>query len=221
VDRELTQRRPPLTQCRLLRTWLPTAFGASVLVAEIPVVYAAAARSTDGARALAALGICLAVLVVVNTPALALAPLVAVEAERRGLRRYALAVGAVGALVLLLLGAVPPAADVVRIVFGLDAELLRHVRDGLVALAPNAIGVALRRDLHGRFVHAGRTGPIVAATAVRIVGTGARSSPSRSGRSGGHWPAGSHCRRAPSSRRRCSLLALPPPWRPGRWSRWR
>jgi hypothetical protein len=59
VDRQLTQRR-------LLRTWLPTAFGASVLVAEIPVVYAAAARSTDGARALAALGICLAVLVVVN-----------------------------------------------------------------------------------------------------------------------------------------------------------
>jgi hemerythrin superfamily protein len=153
--------------------WLPTAFGASVLVAEIPVVYAAAARSTDGARALAALGICLAVLVVVNTPALALAPLVAVEAERRGLRRYASAVGTAGALLLVLLGAVPPATDVVRLVFGLDGELLRHVRDGLMALAPNAIGVALRRELHGRFVHAGRTGPIVTATAVRIVGTGA------------------------------------------------
>jgi hypothetical protein len=93
-----------------LRTWLPTAFGASVLVAEIPVVYAAAARSTDPPRALAALGISVAVLVVVNTPALALAPLFAFEAERRGLRRYALAVGTAGALVLLLLGAVPPAA---------------------------------------------------------------------------------------------------------------
>jgi hypothetical protein len=155
-----------------VRTWLPTAFGASVLVAEIPLVYAAAARSADGARALAALGICLAVLVVVNTPALSLTPLVAMEAGRRGLRRYALAVGAAGALVLLLLGVVPPAAHLVRLAFGLDAPLLRHVRDGLVALAPNALGVALRRELHGRLVHAGRTGPIVAATAVRIVGTG-------------------------------------------------
>jgi hypothetical protein len=166
VDRQLTPRG-------LLRTWLPTAFGASVLVAEIPVVYAAAARSTDGARALAALGICLAVLVVVNTPALALAPLVAVEADRRGLRRYAVAGGVVGGVVLLVLGAVPPAAHALGLVFGLDAALLRHVRDGLVALAPNALGVALRRELHGRLVHAGRTGPIVAATAVRIVGTGA------------------------------------------------
>jgi hemerythrin superfamily protein len=166
VDRQLTVGG-------LLRTWLPTAFGASVLVAEIPVVYAAAARSADGARALAALGICLAVLVVVNTPALSLTPLVAVESGRRGLRRYALAVGAAGALVLLLLGAVPPAAHVVGLVFGMDEALLRHVRDGLIALAPNALGVALRRELHGRLVHAGRTGPIVAATAVRIVGTGA------------------------------------------------
>lgn len=56
----------------LLRTWLPTAFGAWVLVAGIPVVYAAAARTTDGA----ALGICVSVLVVVDTPALAPAHLV-------------------------------------------------------------------------------------------------------------------------------------------------
>ncbi|GAA5133277.1 hemerythrin domain-containing protein [Pseudonocardia adelaidensis] len=76
-----------------MRIWLPTAFGASVLVAEIPLVYAAAARSADGDRALAALGIRVAVLVVVNTPALAPAPLVAVEAgiaasgHRRGLCR--------------------------------------------------------------------------------------------------------------------------------------
>jgi hypothetical protein len=162
-----------LTQGRLARMWLPTAFGASVLVAEIPLVYAAVARSAGGAQALAAIGICLSVLVIVNTPALALTPLVAVEAERRGLRGYAVAVGTAGAAVLVVVGIVPPAAEVVRVAFGLDADLLRQVRDGLMALAPNSVGVALRRYLHGRFIHAGRTGPIITATAVRIVGTGA------------------------------------------------
>jgi hypothetical protein len=166
MDAELTQRR-------LLRIWLPTALGASVLVAEIPVVYAAVARATGGAQALAAIGICLSLLVIVNTPALALAPLVAVEAQRRGLRRYALGVGVLGAAVLLFLGVTPPALEALRVVFGLDADLLGQVSDGLVALAPNSLGVALRRDLHGRFIHAGRTGSIITATAVRIVGTGA------------------------------------------------
>jgi hypothetical protein len=164
MDGELTQRR-------LLRTWLPTAFGASVLVAEIPLVYAAVARSTGGSQSLAAIGICISMLVIVNTPALALAPLVAVEVERRGLRRYAAVVGTAGAAVLLLL-AMAPASEVLRVIFGLDADLLQRVRDGLLALAPNSVGVALRRYLHGRFIQAGRTGPIITATAVRIVGTG-------------------------------------------------
>jgi hypothetical protein len=42
----------------------------------------------------------------------------------------------------------PPAFEMVRVAFGLDAEGSRHVRDGLVALAPNSVGVlAVERAL--------------------------------------------------------------------------
>lgn len=92
-----------------------------MLVVEIPVVAAAAARSTDGGSALAAVGIGMAILVVVNTPALALTPLVTTEMERRGGRRlwrYTLAVGLSATGVLLLL-ALPPGSAAVRWTFGL------------------------------------------------------------------------------------------------------
>jgi hypothetical protein len=90
----------------LFRLWLPTVFGASMLVVEIPLVAAAAARSTDGGDALAAIGIGMSLLVVVNTPALAVAALVAGERNRRDPRqlwRHTLTVGAAGTAVLLAL----------------------------------------------------------------------------------------------------------------------
>lgn len=160
---------------RLFRVWLPTALGSSMLVVEIPVVYAAVTRTAHGGQALAALGICLSILVVVNTPALALTPLVVVEARRcspRLLWRYSLAIGCGAAAVLAVLGGVAPVAAVVTGVFGLDAALAVPVRWSLLALAPNALAVAMRRYLHGRFIQAERTGPITTATILRIIGTG-------------------------------------------------
>jgi hypothetical protein len=71
----------------LFRLWLPTVFGASMLVAEIPLVAASAARSAVGGQALAAIGIGVAILVVINTPALAITPLVATEQGRRAQRQ--------------------------------------------------------------------------------------------------------------------------------------
>ncbi|PXY31059.1 hypothetical protein [Prauserella muralis] len=160
----------------LLSTWLPTAFGASMLVVEVPLVYAAVARSDSGARGLAAMGICLALLVVVNTPALALAPLVATEHDRHRaatLLAYTAGVGAVGTLLLGALALTPAAANLLGAAFGLDAGLLAQVRGGLLGLVPNSLGVALRRYLHGRCIHTGRTRPILRATLVRIAASGA------------------------------------------------
>ena len=159
----------------LFGLWLPTVFGASMLVVEIPVVAAAAARSADGARALAAIGIGMSILVVVNTPALAVAPLVVVEHDRRSrrlLRRHTVAVGVLGTVVVLAL-AVPPGSAAVRLLFDLDGETGQAVSAFLAGLAPNSLGVALRRYEHGRLIHGGHTGPIVAATVVRLVATAA------------------------------------------------
>lgn len=67
-----------------------------MLVIEIPAVYASVARANHGGQALAALGICIAILVMVNTPALALTPLVVTEQgyhPQPRLWRYALTVG--------------------------------------------------------------------------------------------------------------------------------
>jgi hypothetical protein len=159
---------------RLFLLWLPTALGTSMLVLEIPIVYAAAARSAGGAQVLAALGIGVAVLVVVNSPALAVTPLVITEYGRRPLRhvwRYSLLVGALGTLALVALSSLTPLSALVQLTFGLDDRLLADVRACLLGLAPNSLGVAIRRYLHGRLIVAGRTRPIAGATAVRLAGT--------------------------------------------------
>jgi hypothetical protein len=164
-----------MSEWMLLRRWLPTVFGASMLVAEIPLVAAAVARSADGSQALAAIGIGMSILVVINTPALALAPLVASEQHRRGtsvLWRYSLAVGVVGSALLAGV-ALPPGSHAVAALFGLHPHLAGAVSTFLLGLAPNSFAVAVRRYLHGRLIAAGRTSPIIPATLIRIAATGA------------------------------------------------
>jgi hypothetical protein len=115
------------------------------------------ARSADGGLALAAIGIGMSLLVVVNTPALAMAPLVTLELGRRDERRlfrYAVAVGAAGSLAVLAL-AIPPGSGLVRALFGLDADLGAAVSAFLFGLALNSLGVAIRRYQHGRLIHYG------------------------------------------------------------------
>ncbi len=160
---------------RVFWTWLPTALGSSVLVIEIPVVAASVARARNGADALAAFGIVISVIVVVNTPGLAMAPLVIAEAGHRAgrqLGRYGLAVGAAGTVVLLLLALSPTAFSVLRLLMNVDHTLSTDVRGGLLALAPASVAVAGRRYLHGRLIFAERTRPITVATMVRICCSG-------------------------------------------------
>jgi hypothetical protein len=160
---------------RLLRTWLPTALGSSVLVVEIPLVAASVARSKDGADALAALGIAVAVIVVLNTPGLAMAPLVVTEAgyrPQRHLGRYGLAVGAASSLVLAALSSWPAAYSVLQALVNVNHSLSTDVRGGLLALAPASVAVAGRRYLHGRLIFAQQTRAITVATMVRICCSG-------------------------------------------------
>jgi hypothetical protein len=154
---------------RLFLRWLPTALGTAMLVAELPLVSISASRSTEPGAALATLGIGMSVLVVVNAPALALAGLtvVATDAGDTRLGRHALLVGLTGCAVLLVL-ATPPALAGLRTLLGIDHPLAAEVRGCLLSLAPNPLGVALRRRLHGRLIRAHHTRPIAWATLVRI-----------------------------------------------------
>ncbi|MBQ1017637.1 hypothetical protein KBX71_07110 [Micromonospora sp. D93] len=149
--------------------WLPTSLGSSMLVLEIPVVAAAVARSESAGRAIAALGIAIAVIVVVNGPALALAPLVVTldgRYARRSIRRYTLVLGVSAAVVVAALGLCRP---VLVALFDLDAETIRDAGAALLALAPASVVVAIRRYQHGRLIALGATGGIGVATAVRLV----------------------------------------------------
>ncbi|MEQ0564617.1 hypothetical protein ABJI51_36550 [Amycolatopsis sp. NEAU-NG30] len=155
----------------LARTWLPTALGSSMLVLEIPVAAAAVARGTGGAAGLAAFGVSIAVLVVANSPALAITPLVVSDAEHQPNRRtsgYALAVGFATAVALALLVTVPPLFALVRGLANLPDEIAAQVRTCLLALAPASVAVAVRRYFHGRLIAARRTGGISVATVGRL-----------------------------------------------------
>ncbi|MEV8597864.1 hypothetical protein [Streptomyces sp. NPDC052012] len=158
----------------LARSWLPTALGSSMLAWEIPLVVAVVGRMPGGAPAMAALGVGLSVLFVVNSPALALAPLVVAESARRGsgeLLRRALATGALGCAVLLGLALVPGLSTGFPALLGLPEDLRADFRLCLLAFASAPLAVAVRRHLHGRLIDSDLTRPIAVATGTRIGAT--------------------------------------------------
>lgn len=169
---------PPATEWagvrRLARSWVPTALGSSMLAWEIPLVAAITARMADGATALAALGAGLSVLFVVNSPALALAPLIVAELAGQGSRRllrWALGTGLAGCAVLLVPAALPGVATGFPGLLGLPANLHDAFRTCLLSFATAPLAVALRRYLHGRLIAADTTRPIAVATGIRIAAT--------------------------------------------------
>lgn len=156
----------------LARSWLPTAFGLSLLAWEIPLVVAIAGRMPDGPSAMAALGAGLSVLVVINSPGLALAPLVVAESRGHGSRalfRHAAATGAAACTGLAALAAFPGISTAFPALLGLPPELHADFRLCLLSFASAPLAVALRRWLHGHLIANDTTRPIATATTVRIV----------------------------------------------------
>ncbi|MEV5317269.1 hypothetical protein AB0K92_06250 [Streptomyces sp. NPDC052687] len=169
---------PPATEWagvrRLARSWVPTALGSSMLAWEIPLVAAITARTADGASALAALGAGLSVLFVVNSPALALAPLTVAELAGQGSRRLlrrAVGTGLAGCAALLVPAALPGVSTGFPALLGLPAYLHDAFRICLLSFATAPLAVALRRYRHGRLIAADTTRPIAVATGIRIAAT--------------------------------------------------
>ncbi|GAA1928248.1 hypothetical protein [Streptantibioticus ferralitis] len=158
----------------LARSWLPTALGSSMLAWEIPLVVAIVGRMPGGASAMAALGAGLSVLFVVNSPALALAPVVVTELSNHGSRvllRRALATGGLGCALLVALALLPGLSAGFPTLLGLPAELRADFRTCLLSFASAPLAVAVRRFLHGRLIDSDTTRPIAVATVARIGAT--------------------------------------------------
>ncbi|WP_224388955.1 hypothetical protein [Pseudonocardia sp. ICBG1293] len=152
------------------RKWIPTALGSSLLAWEIPVVVAIVARTSDGPTAVAAFGAGLSVLVVVNAPALALAPLVVLTMSKHGSRtlwKYAFAVGLFGTALIVLLALTPLTTNAL----GIPTELHGPLSICLLSFGLAPLAVALRRCQHGHLISSGRTSVIAHATILRMLGT--------------------------------------------------
>jgi hypothetical protein len=158
----------------LARSWLPTAAGSSMLAWEIPLVVAIVGRMPGGAAAMAALGAGLSVLFVVNSPALALAPVVVAELSGHGSRallRRTVVTGALGCGVLLALALLPGLSAGFPALLGLPANLRADFAMCLLSFTSAPLAVAVRRYLHGRLIDHDTTRPIAAATIARITMT--------------------------------------------------
>ncbi|MGY3205117.1 hypothetical protein [Streptomyces sp. TE5632] len=158
----------------LARSWLPTALGSSMLAWEIPLVVAIVGRMSGGASAMAALGAGLAVLFVVNSPALALAPVVVTEVAHHGSRallRRALATGGLGCVLLAAPALLPGLSTGFPALLGLPEEVRNDFRICLLSFVSAPLAVAVRRFLHGRLIADDTTRPIAVATVVRIGAT--------------------------------------------------
>ncbi|MFD7666790.1 hypothetical protein [Streptomyces sp. NPDC059788] len=158
----------------LARSWLPTALGSSMLAWEIPLAVAIVGRLPGGAAAMAALGAGLSVLFVINSPALALAPVVVTEVGNHGSRallRRALATGGLGCALLVALALLPDVSTGFPALLGLPTEVRADFLTCLLSFASAPLAVAVRRFLHGRLIDSDTTRPIAVATVARIGAT--------------------------------------------------
>jgi hypothetical protein len=174
-DAEAREAAAPAPSVRdVFGLWAPTALSTSLLVVELPVVTALLARGTQGEQSLAAFGIALGVLVVVNAPALSLTAatvsLARSGAQFRAMRNYALLIGAATTGLLLML-TVGPGGGVLTAVTGVDGDTGLLVRQGLGILSLAPLAVAWRRLQQGILIHTRHTLPITVASLVRVAVT--------------------------------------------------
>jgi hypothetical protein len=157
---------------RVAAIWAPTALGSSVLMVEIPVILALAARGPRGAPSLAGLGVALSLILLVNSPALALASTTATlsrgAAAVARLRTLAFLAGSIPAALLVAALVTPAASWLFHSLIHVPSNAVGLTRVALWLLAPAPLVVAWRRYQHGLLVASGATGPIAWASFARI-----------------------------------------------------
>ncbi|MBX3045798.1 MAG: hypothetical protein KF698_02250 [Anaerolineales bacterium] len=164
---------PPLTQKRILLTWLPLAASWLLMALEMPYVNAALARLPESTLMIAAFGLAASLSITIESPVISL--LATSTALARGpqnyamLRRFTVQL-MVGTTVLqALLGWSPLFELVVRDWMGVPASLLAPVKLGLQLMLLWSAAIAWRRFRQGILIRFGQSASVGKGTVVRLL----------------------------------------------------
>jgi hypothetical protein len=157
----------------LWRLWFPPALSGLILTAEIPLITAFVARGSQPAESLAAFGVALSVIVLINSPALALASTTAAfSLTRQDARRVQQFAGLLGlglSMTLAVLLLTPVGGSLLESGMGLTAPLTAVAIQGLWPMVLAPIAVSWRRYFHGLLIRVQATPLIAYASGVRMM----------------------------------------------------
>ncbi|MBX3005921.1 MAG: hypothetical protein KF821_08880 [Anaerolineales bacterium] len=164
---------PPLTQKRILLTWLPLAASWLLMALEMPYINAALARLPQSVHMIAAFGIAASLSITIESPVISLLSTSTALARSRQnylmLRRFTQHLMVLTTLLHILLGWSPLFDWVVRGWMGVPASLLPSVQLGLQLMAVWSAAIAWRRFRQGILIRFGQSQYVGKGTLVRLL----------------------------------------------------
>lgn len=168
-----TGTTPPLTQKRILLTWLPLAASWLLMALEMPYVNAALARLPDSVHMIAAFGIAASLSITIESPVISLlATSTALARSPQNyamLRRFTVQLMVLTTALQALLGWTPLFDIVVKNWMGTPESLLGSVKLGLQLMLLWSAAIAWRRFRQGILIRFGRSASVGKGTLVRLL----------------------------------------------------
>ncbi|UYN91799.1 MAG: hypothetical protein KIT70_10625 [Anaerolineales bacterium] len=168
-----TGATPPLSQKRILLTWLPLAASWLLMALEMPYVNAALARLPDSVLMIAAFGLAASLSITIESPVISLlATSTALARSPQNyamLRRFTVQLMVGTTLLQALLAWSPLFELVVRDWMGVPTSLLAPVKLGLQLMLLWSAAIAWRRFRQGILIRFGQSASVGKGTVVRLL----------------------------------------------------
>jgi hypothetical protein len=165
--------KEPLSQQRILLTWLPLAASWLLMALEMPYVNAALARLPNSVHMIAAFGLAASLSITIESPVISLLSTSTALARSRQnylmLRRFTQHLMIATTILHILLGWSPLFDLVVRDWLGVPASLLASVQLGLKLMAVWSAAIAWRRFRQGILIRFGQSHFVGKGTLVRLL----------------------------------------------------
>lgn len=163
----------PLTQKRILLTWLPLAASWLLMALEMPYINAALARLPDSVHMIAAFGLAASLSITIESPVISLlATSTALARSPQNyamLRRFTVQLMVITTLLQALLAWSPLFELVVRDWMGVPASLLASVKLGLQLMLFWSAAIAWRRFRQGILIRFGQSASVGKGSVVRLI----------------------------------------------------